>query len=144
MITKKSLMAESGILNVYKLNLCQALNSMFRVYNETIPKSFPSKFQYIDHKYETRQSKDNFIISKRNTRITRFAISRGPRILNSLTINQTEAIDFYPLFQSTIKENLLKLKTEKTIFNAAYSIFPSSYFFLLFLLLKMLSLVEKA
>ena len=47
-------MEENGILNVYKLNLYQVLNFMFRVHNETIPKSFQTKFQYIEHKYETR------------------------------------------------------------------------------------------
>ena len=78
-------MEENGILNVYKLNLYQVLNFMFRVHNETIPKSFQTKFQYIEHKYETRQSKDNFVIPKTNTRITRFAISsRGPCIWNQL------------------------------------------------------------
>ena len=81
---------------------------MFRVHNETIPKSFQNKFQYVEHKYETRQSKDNFIIPKRNTRIIRFAISScGPCIWISLTNNATKTIDFYPLFKSTIKENLL-------------------------------------
>ena len=56
---------------------------MFRVHNETIPKDFQTKFQYIEHQYEARQSKDNFIIPKINTRITRFAISlRGLRIWN--------------------------------------------------------------
>ena len=90
---------------------------MFRVHNETIPKNFEINFQYIEHKYETRQSKNNFIISKRNTRITRFAISlRDPRIWNSLANNTTKTIDFYPLFKSTIKENLLKLKTETNYF----------------------------
>ena len=90
---------------------------MFRVHNETIPKCFQTKFQYIEHKYETRQSKDTFTIPKRNTRITRFAIpSRDPRIWNSLTNNPTKTIDFYPLFISTIKENLLKLKTERNYF----------------------------
>ena len=89
---------------------------MFRVHNETIPKSFQTKFQYIEHKYETRQSKDNFIIPKRNTRITRFAISScGPRIWNSLN-NSIKAIDFYPLFKSTLKENLLQLKAEANYF----------------------------
>ena len=79
----RKFMKENVILNVYKLNFYQVLNFMFRVHNETIPKSFQTKFQYIEHKYETRQSKDNFIIPKRNTRITRFAISsRGPRIWN--------------------------------------------------------------
>ena len=90
---------------------------MFKVHNETILKSFQTKFQYIEHKYEIKQSKDNFIISKRNTRITRFAVSsRAPCIWNSLTNNQIKTIDFYPLFRSTIKENLLKLKTETNYF----------------------------
>ena len=110
-------MEENGILNVYKLNLYQFLNFMYRVHNETIPKSFKTKFQYIEQKYETRHSKDNFLIPKRNTRITRFAISsRGPRIWSSLTNNPAKTIDFYPLFKSSIKEDLLKLKTEKNYF----------------------------
>ena len=82
----RKFMEKIGILNVYKLNLYQFLNFMLRAHKETIPKSFQSKFQYIEHKYENRQNKDNFIIPKRNTGITRFAISsRGPRIWNSLT-----------------------------------------------------------
>ena len=90
---------------------------MFRVHNETIPKSFKTKFQYIEHKYETRQSNNEFIIPKINTRITSFAISsRGPKLWNSLTNNLTKTIDFYPLFKSTIKENLLNLKTETNYF----------------------------
>ena len=110
-------MEENGILNVYKLNLYQVLNFMFRVHNETIPKSFQTKFQYIEHKYETRQSKDNFISPKRNTRINRFSVSsRGRRIWNSLTNNPTKTIDFCPLFKTTIKEDLLKLKTETNDF----------------------------
>ena len=36
----RKFMEENGILNVYKLNLYQVLNFMFRVHNETIPKSF--------------------------------------------------------------------------------------------------------
>ena len=67
-------MEENGILNVYKLNLYQVLNFMFRVHNQNIPKSFQTKFQYIEHKYETRQNKDTFIIPKRNTRITHLPI----------------------------------------------------------------------
>ena len=95
----RNFMEENGILNVYKLNLYQVLNFMFRVHNQTIPKSFQTKFQYIEHKYETRQSKDTFIIPKRNKRITHFATSsRGPRIWNSLTNNPTKTIDFYHLF----------------------------------------------
>ena len=113
----RKFMEENDILNVFKLNLYQVPHFKFRVHNETIPKSFQTNFQYIEHKYETRKSKDNFIIPKRNTRVTRFAISScGPRIWNSLTNNPTKTIDFYPLFKSTIKENLLKLKTEANYF----------------------------
>ena len=76
----RKFMEENGIINVYKFNLYQVLNFMFRVQNQTIPKSFQTKFKYIEQKNETRQIKDNFIIPKRNTRITRLAISsRGPR-----------------------------------------------------------------
>ena len=61
--------------------------------------------------------KITLLFQKKNTRITRFAISsHGPRIWNSLTNNPTEAIDFYSLFKSTIKENLLKLRTETNYF----------------------------
>ena len=113
----RKFMEENGILIVCKLNLYQVLNLMFTVHNQTIPKSFQTKFQYIEHKYETRQSKNGFVIPKRNRRITRFAISsRGPHIWNSLTNNPTNTIDFYLLFKSTLKENLLKLKTETNYF----------------------------
>ena len=47
----RKFMEENGILNVYKLNLYQVLNFMFRVHNETILKTFQNKFQYIEHKY---------------------------------------------------------------------------------------------
>ena len=113
----RKFMEENGISNVDKLNLYQVLNLIFSVHTETILKSFQTKFQYIEHKYETRKSKDNFIVPKRNARITRFAISsRGPPIWNSPINNPTETIDFYLLFKSTIKENLLKLKTETNYF----------------------------
>ena len=46
----RKFMEENGILNVYKLNLYQVLNFMFRVHNETIPKSFQTKSEYIDQK----------------------------------------------------------------------------------------------
>ena len=144
-MNSRMFMEENGILNVYRLNLYQVINFMFRVHNETIPKRSQTTFQYIEHRYETRQSKDNFIIPKRNTEITRFAISsHGPRIWNSLTNNPTKTIDFYPLFKSIIKENLLKLKTETNYLTLHFLIFPSSYLFLSFLLLKIISLVEKA
>ena len=44
-ITKsRKFMEENGIVNVYKLNLYQVLNCMFKVHNEAIRKSFQTKF----------------------------------------------------------------------------------------------------
>ena len=60
----RKFMEENGILNVYKPNLYQVLNFMFRVHNETIPKSFQTKFQYIEHKYETRKAKITLLFQK--------------------------------------------------------------------------------
>ena len=40
----RKFMEENGILNVYKLNLYQFLNFMYRVHNETIPKSSKLSF----------------------------------------------------------------------------------------------------
>ena len=46
----RTFIEENGILDVYKFNLYQVLNFMFRGHNETIRKSFQTKFQYIEHK----------------------------------------------------------------------------------------------
>ena len=113
----RKFMEENTILNVYKLNLYQVLNFMLRVHNENIPKTFQTKPQYIETICETSQSKENFFIPKKNTKITCLAISsRGPGIWNSVTNNSTKIINFYPLFKSTIQEKLLKLKTETNYF----------------------------
>ena len=36
-----------GILNIYKLNIYHTVNLMFRVKNNTIPKTFWTKFQIV-------------------------------------------------------------------------------------------------
>ena len=90
---------------------------MFRVHNENIPISFLNKFHYIEHRYPTRHSENNFVIPKTNLRITNYAISsRGPRIWNGLTDYQTKSFTFHPLFKKKIKENLLKLPNELDYF----------------------------
>ena len=40
----RKFMEENGILNVYKLNLYEVLNFMFRVHDQTIPKVFKLSF----------------------------------------------------------------------------------------------------
>ena len=57
-------MEENGILNVYRLNLYQVINFMFRVHNETIPKRFQTTFQYIEHRYKLDKAKITFLFQK--------------------------------------------------------------------------------
>ena len=44
-----------GILNIYKLNIYDTVNLMFRAKNNTIPEAFRTKFQIVQHNYATRQ-----------------------------------------------------------------------------------------
>ena len=46
-----------GILNIYKLNIYDTVNLMFRAKNNTIPEAFRTKFQIVQHNYATRQWK---------------------------------------------------------------------------------------
>ena len=47
-------MKHLDILNIYKLNLYQILNMMFRVKTNSIPKTLRNKFKIIEHNYSTR------------------------------------------------------------------------------------------
>ena len=57
-------MEENCIVNVYKLNLYQVLNFMSRVHKETIPKSFQTKFQYIEHNMKLEKVKIALLFQK--------------------------------------------------------------------------------
>ena len=48
------------ILNIYKHNLYQILNIMFRVKTNTVSETLQNKFKVIEHKYSTRKSEYNF------------------------------------------------------------------------------------
>ena len=49
-----------GILNICILNIHHTVNLMFRVKNNTIPETFRTKFQTVQHKYATRHSEITF------------------------------------------------------------------------------------
>ena len=48
------------IVNIYKLNLYQLLNIMFRVKTNSIPETLQNKFKVIEHNYSTIYSEYNF------------------------------------------------------------------------------------
>ena len=47
-------MKHLDILNIYKLNLYQILNIMFRVKTNSIPETLQNKFKIVEHNYSTR------------------------------------------------------------------------------------------
>ena len=72
---------------------------MLRVKNNTIPETFRTKFQIVQHNYATRHSENNFEEPKITLKTTKFAISsRGPLLWNKHTDKFvktiTSALDF--------------------------------------------------
>ena len=107
----EDLMEKTGILNIYKLNIYDVINLMFRVKNNTIPEAFVNKFEIVHHHYQTRHSENNFIKPKIYFKATKFAISsRGPRLWNSLTDKDIKTITSTPLFKRRLKNRLIKIK----------------------------------
>ena len=51
-----------GILDIYKLNLYQILNIMFRAKTNTVPQTVQNKFKVIERNYSTRYSEYNFLV----------------------------------------------------------------------------------
>ena len=102
-------MKHLNILNIYKLNLYQILNIMFRVKTNSIPENLQNKFKIIKHNYSTRYSKYNFKEPNILFRVTKFAISsRGTRIWNKHTDKLLKTTNSLPLFK--IKDCLIKLR----------------------------------
>ena len=72
---------------------------MFRVKNNTIPETFRTKFQIVQHNYATRHSENNFEETKTTLKTTKFAISSPePHLWNkhtdSFVKTITSALDF--------------------------------------------------
>ena len=101
-------MKHLDILNIYKLNLYQILNIMFRVKTNSIPETLQNKFKIIEHNYSARYSEYNFKEPNILFRVTKFAISsRGPRIWNKHTDKLLKATNSLPLFKTKM---LIKLR----------------------------------
>ena len=104
-------MKHLDILNIYKLNLYQILNIMFRARTNSIPETLQNKFKIIEHNHSTRYSEYNFKEPNILLRVTKFAISsRGPRIWNKHTDKLLKTTNSLPLFKAKIKDRLIKLK----------------------------------
>ena len=111
-------MQHLDILDIYKLNLYQILNIMFRARSNSISETFQNKFKIIEHNYPARYSEYNFKEPNILLRVTKSAISsRGPRIWNRHTDKLLKTTNSLPLFKAKIKDRFIKLKNISIYFN---------------------------
>ena len=130
----RPLLKELGILTVYQLNLYQILTFMFKLKNEMTPKVFRDQFSFINHRYPTRYSINNYQIPQNLLRKTDFSITcRGPRIWNNLLSSDLKTVTSINLFKNSIKRILLNLVNEKEYFWFFFCKFL--YFYILTMLL---------
>ena len=71
----KQIMKKLCILNIYQLNIYNALNLMFKVKNSPIPDAFQNRFCLTSHNYFTKNRMYNFKEPRFSVKITKFAIS---------------------------------------------------------------------
>ena len=78
-------MVRRKVLNIYKLNIYQILNFMFKIKSKTAPCIFQNQFMEIQPQYSTRFSKNSFVESQLvYSRIKISISSRGPRLRKKL------------------------------------------------------------
>ena len=83
------------------------VNLIFRVKNNTIPETFRTRFQIVQHNYATRYSKNNFEEPKITLKATKFAISsRGPRLWNKHTDRLLKTITSVLVLKAKLKERI--------------------------------------
>ena len=69
------------VLNIYKLNIYQILNFMFKLKTNTAPCIFKNQFTEIQHQYSIRFTKNSFVESQLVYSQTKFSVSlRGQRL----------------------------------------------------------------
>ena len=110
-------MVRMKVLNIYKLNIYQILNFMFKIKANTAPSIFQNQFTEIQHQYSTRFSKNSFFESKLVCSQTKFcSSSRGPRPWKKLFDKQQKYLDRKTSFKKSIKLTLLSLENELRFF----------------------------
>ena len=107
------IMIRMKVLNIYKLNIYQILNFMFKIKANTAPCIFQNQFTEIQHQYSTRFSKNSFVESQLVYSQTKFSVlSWGPRLWNKLLDQQQKFLGRETSFKKSIKLNLRSMENE--------------------------------
>ena len=79
-------MKDLDILNIYKQNISQILNIMFRGKTNLKLEIFQKNCKVLKHNYSTRHGKFNFKASNISFRVTKFQISSSALLNNKLIV----------------------------------------------------------
>ena len=110
-------MKKLNILNIYQLNIFQMLNFMLKTKLQLTPKLFLTKFHTIKHKYPTNYANNNYSVPKHQLKTSKYCISiRGPTLWNKFLTNEAKTITSIPLFQKTIRNQLINYENEISLF----------------------------
>ena len=110
-------MIRMKVLNIYKLNIYQIFNFMFKMKTNAAPCIFENQFTEIQHHYTTRVSKNSFVeIQLVYTQIKPSVSSRGPRLWNKLLDQQQKSLEREICYKKSIKFFLLSLENKIKFF----------------------------
>ena len=113
----REIMIRTKVLNIYKLNIYQILNFMFKIKATAALCIFRNQFMEINLQYSTRFSKNSFVESQLVYSQTKFSVSsRVPRLQNKLLDQQQKSLDHETSFKKSIKLTLLLLENKLRFF----------------------------
>ena len=113
----REIMVRMKVLNIYKLNIYQILNFMFKIKTNTAPCIFENQFMEIQTQYSTRSRKNSFAESQSVYSKTKFSVlSRRPRLWNKLLDQQQKSLDSEASFKKPIKLTLFPFENELGFF----------------------------
>ena len=109
----RPLLKEMKTLNVYQINLIQALKFMHKTKYGINQRIFLPKFREVDHQYPTRFSDNSFYYKRSACKTTSFAITlRGPTIWNNFLSQYEKSFPHLLSFLKQIKFKLLNSNKE--------------------------------
>jgi len=99
------------ILSIYQINILQHLNFMFKLRTNKIPAVLSCQFSSRQHKYDTRNINNTYILPRYKTKTAQFSVTyRDPRIWNEYVnlLSRTKLPMAITKFKNLVKRTLLE------------------------------------